>query len=263
MYYYHFTIKIKRDVKEDDKIRDKYRDDYRSDLSPKEINEYRDQVKRKEAITIRGVVHPPSDYTDFNVFKTEVKLQPLIDARKQKATPESERGWAVITLNEEEYTIRINEDEIILDNNLPCEEKEKTKIFIIHGQDMKVKDEVKEILRAWGLCPIVLAEQGYNGSSIYEKLEKHSDVKYAIVLYTGCDEGKKVNTSVAPRKRARQNVVFEHGFFLSKLGRENVCMLYDHEVELPSDINGFEYISLSNAWLTELKLALNNIGILI
>lgn len=46
--------------------------------------------------------------------------------------------------------------------------------------------------------------------------------------------------------RARQNVVFEHGYLISKLGRDNVCALVKGAVEIPNDISGIVYISLDS-----------------
>ena len=46
--------------------------------------------------------------------------------------------------------------------------------------------------------------------------------------------------------RARQNVVFEHGYLISKLGRNNVCALVKDSVEVPNDISGIVYIPLDN-----------------
>ena len=52
------------------------------------------------------------------------------------------------------------------------------------------------------------------------------------------------------KSRARQNVVFEHGYLISKLGRENVCALVKGDVETPSDISGIVYIPFDDggAW---------------
>ena len=46
--------------------------------------------------------------------------------------------------------------------------------------------------------------------------------------------------------RARQNVVFEHGYLISKLGRNNVCALVKQSVEIPNDISGIVYIQLDS-----------------
>ena len=54
--------------------------------------------------------------------------------------------------------------------------------------------------------------------------------------------------------RARQNVVFEHGFFIAKLGRSNVVALHKGEdLELPNDISGVVYVKYEDGtWKTQL-----------
>ena len=67
---------------------------------------------------------------------------------------------------------------------------------------------------------------------------------FSVVLYTGCDEGKfKEESDLRPR--ARQNVVFEHGYMVGKLGRDKVVALTEAGVEQPGDLAGVVYISLS------------------
>ena len=46
--------------------------------------------------------------------------------------------------------------------------------------------------------------------------------------------------------RAQQNVVFEHGYVLSKLGSDNVCALIKESVEIPNNISGIVYIPLDS-----------------
>jgi len=93
-----------------------------------------------------------------------------------------------------------------------------------------------------------------------EKFLKHSDVGFAIILMTADDMGKAKNER-KPQARARQNVVFEWGYFVGKLGRDRVCALYQKGIALPSDLNGFVYIPLDSSghWrldlLKELKAA--------
>lgn len=66
---------------------------------------------------------------------------------------------------------------------------------------------------------------------------------------TPCDLGaKKGDDNLKPR--ARQNVVFEHGYLIGKLKRENVCALVKDNVETPNDISGIVYIPMDSnkAW---------------
>jgi predicted nucleotide-binding protein len=56
----------------------------------------------------------------------------------------------------------------------------------------------------------------------------------------GCLKSEKENLQA----RARQNVIFELGYFMGKLGRKNVCALLKDNIERPSDSDGIIYIAL-------------------
>lgn len=106
-------------------------------------------------------------------------------------------------------------------------ERNKRKVFVVHGRDNEAKQEVARFITSLGLHPIILHEQASAGMTIIEKIERYStDADFALVLYTACDHGRGVNESnLTPKNRARQNVVFEHGYLMAKLGRVNVCSL--------------------------------------
>lgn len=126
----------------------------------------------------------------------------------------------------------------------PVVARNKRKVFIVHGHDNEVKQEVSRFIEKLGLQSIILHEQVSAGMTIIEKIERYSnDADFAIVLYTPCDQGRgSSETKVHPRYRARQNVVFEHGFLMAKLGRENVCALVKGVIETPNDISGVVYV---------------------
>ncbi len=96
-------------------------------------------------------------------------------------------------------------------------------------------------------------EQVSNSKTIIEKIESYSDVGFGVVIYTDCDVGAKKLDSENLNKRARQNVVFEHGFLMGKLGRSNICSLVKGDIEVPNDISGIVYTSMdSGSWQIEL-----------
>jgi predicted nucleotide-binding protein len=125
------------------------------------------------------------------------------------------------------------------------------RIMIVHGRDSD-RALVKEILSAQGVAdPIVLREQFTPGDSIMEKLEREArQADGALVLATPDDEAAaRLDPSGAPmsvsnlRKRARQNVILEYGWFWGKLGRKRVLLLLKGELELPTDLAGLLYAS--------------------
>lgn len=132
------------------------------------------------------------------------------------------------------------------------------KVFIVHGHDHQLLDEVKLLLFQIGLKPIVLMDEVNAGRTIIEKLEDATDVGFAIVLYTACDEGRKKG-SPSLRDRARQNVIFEHGYLCAKLGRNRVVALNNDDIEVPSDLAGVLYIPHSSPdWKMNLMREMQN-----
>lgn len=121
-----------------------------------------------------------------------------------------------------------------------------THIFIVHGHNTAIQQSVARTIEKLGLTPIILHEQPNAGKTVIEKFESHSNVGFAIILLTDDDEGK-AKTELDLKKRARQNVVLELGYFIGKLGRSKVLPLYSETVELPSDIHGLLYIPLDRA----------------
>ncbi|WP_313872909.1 TIR domain-containing protein [Rhizobium ruizarguesonis] len=67
-----------------------------------------------------------------------------------------------------------------------------------------------------------------------------------VVLITPDDEGGLAGASVS-EPRARQDVIFELGFFIGKLGASHVAPLVKNDVVRPSDFDRIGYIPLDNA----------------
>lgn len=122
----------------------------------------------------------------------------------------------------------------------------KPKAFIVHGHDTVAKLELKNYLQnKLGFDePIILSEQASRGRTIMEKFEEHahnSDLAFALLTpddFASDDD----------RPRARQNVIFELGYFLGVLGRKTgrVFVLKKGDVEIPSDLQGVVYIDVSS-----------------
>ncbi|RMS85070.1 TIR domain-containing protein [Pseudomonas savastanoi] len=146
-------------------------------------------------------------------------------------------------------------------------ERNKRNVFIVHGRDNEAKQEVSRFVESLGLMAIILHEQASAGMTIIEKIERYAgDADFALVLYTPCDLGRGAHESnVRPSNRARQNVVFEHGYLMAKLGRQNVCALVKGHIETPNDISGVVYVSLDPAggWKGEVVKELRECGYMV
>lgn len=122
--------------------------------------------------------------------------------------------------------------------------------FIVHGHDEQALAELKDYLQntlKWEQ-PVVLREQPSKGRTIVEKFEDFSTrIDCVFVLLTPDDAGMNL-VGNDDRRRARQNVIFELGFFYAKMGRKSgrVLALRKGTIELPSDIQGIVWIDVSN-----------------
>lgn len=139
---------------------------------------------------------------------------------------------------------------------------DKSQVFIVHGHDEAAKTKTARFIEKFGLTPIILHEQASGSKTVIEKIETYSNVGFGIVLYTPCDIGAKNEGNPNLKNRARQNVVFEHGFLIGKIGRENVCALVKDDIETPNDIFGVVYVKMDNddAWHLKIARELRNSG---
>lgn len=189
--------------------------------------------------------------TYFRIYENEKRKRQFQTIIGRFAIDESVISDLIVLFNEmiDDIQVEIKKQVIDTDKDLYMSggekiEKSNNKIFIVHGRNEGVRDTVELLLRRIGLEPIILAEQANRGMTIIEKIESNSDVAFSVVVYTGCDEGKlKEESDLHPR--ARQNVVFEHGYMVAKLGRDKVVALTESGVEQPGDLAGVVYISLS------------------
>ena len=146
-----------------------------------------------------------------------------------------------------ETEIELSEGEEEIDEqNIPKEISFSNKVFIVHGRNQGIKEAVARFVEKLGLEAVILHEKPSKGRTIIEKFSDYSDVHFAIVLLTADDIGKGNDSSEDFKPRARQNVIFELGYFIGKLGRSRVCALYEEGVEIPSDYQGVIFIRLDS-----------------
>lgn len=139
--------------------------------------------------------------------------------------------------------------------------KSNKRVFIVHGHDELTKTKTARFIEKLGFEAVILHEQASKGMTIIEKIEANTDVGFAIVLYTADDRGNSEAESAKGELnfRARQNVVFEHGYLIAKLTRSHVVPLVKGRIELPSDISGVVYVDDAN-WQIEIAKEMKGAG---
>lgn len=211
----------------------------------------------------------------LKVFESQYPIDTCVDLVNRKTPPNVVVFFSKEDiLPEEDYVADITKDvikSVQLALNNPDETKASSgkhinkgsrEVFVVHGHDDGARESVEAFLRSLELVPIILFEQENKGQTIIEKIEAHANVSYAIVLYTPCDLGK-ANEEDTLKSRARQNVVFEHGYLMASLGRDRITALVKGEVETPGDLGGMVYIAMdpNNAWKYKIAKELRSVGI--
>jgi predicted nucleotide-binding protein len=132
------------------------------------------------------------------------------------------------------------------------------KVFVVHGHDGELRQTVARFLERLEFEPIILAEQADQGMTIIEKFDQYADVSFAVALFTPDDLGEaktRVSGTQDLKHRARQNVLFELGYFIGRLGRSKACALVKGHVDMLSDYAGVLYIPVDDGSGWQLRLA--------
>ena len=150
------------------------------------------------------------------------------------AEDRADRLKSIVAANESLITVLETEVKLSITTKLdPAPNILLHRVFVVHGHDDAVLYQTARLLENLKLDAVVLREQPNQGRTVIEKFEDYSDVAFAVVPLTPDDVGGKSGSEL--QGRARQNVIFELGYFIAKLGRERVCALYLPTVEIPSD----------------------------
>lgn len=206
---------------------------------------------QKKQFFCGGLVINPEKVEQVNFSRTQQNVEslvPMIEARRRMhgviASSPAERE---VIREGEDMTREILEEAVAF---APGTEPIKTtaaksdRIFIVHGHDERAVDQTEILLHRFGLSPIILRNTPSEGKTVIEKLEAHTNVGFAVVLLTADDVGGLVPDRL--QQRARQNVIWEWGYLVAKLGRANVICLYKSGVEMPSDLHGLVTIHIGD-----------------
>jgi predicted nucleotide-binding protein len=105
------------------------------------------------------------------------------------------------------------------------------------ASDEATASAIIRFLRSLGLDVITVADIPSHGRTLVEKFEHLVDSSVAAVVIIG-PQGDPYHI----RSGRRENVVFELGYLMGKLGRERVVVIVTKGAELPSDLAGLGYL---------------------
>lgn len=257
--YYHVVIKPKSD---------KRYGEYKTDLTKEQlISRFIKPYEQGMPIVINGKTVQPDDLERIRISKSEQAIEsfiPQIRAEDQASSVAIIGGPSYIhraigratDVTDDFIEGAIGYKKALTENKSNDNRAgNPNRVFIVHGHDGSAQNKAARFVERLGFEAIILHEKASSGRTIIEKIEHYSDAGFAIVLYTPDDVGNVKSESENLNVRARQNVVFEHGYLIGRLGRENVSALVDGKLELPNDISGVVYISLDDSAAWQLQLA--------
>ena len=141
----------------------------------------------------------------------------------------------------------------------------RRRILVVCGKDDEMKQAITNALTKLWLVPVVMCEEPSQGRKIVERFQDYSDVSFAVVLLSP-DESVFVKDEPPTKRklRPRQDVVFELGFLLGKLGRGNV-LVFQRECQNfdgPTDFEGMKVTAFDDrdSWKLALIRELTNCG---
>jgi predicted nucleotide-binding protein len=171
-------------------------------------------------------------------------------------------------------------DDIAVDRRrpLPKAPTADRRIFMVHGHDLQLRDEVSEFLNTLGLEPVVLAQADAGARTIVDKFETlAAQAAFAVIVMSADDLGaSRRQYELGPdagsntlKFRARENVILELGFFYGRLGWENVFVVQGPtprawpDFERPSDLAGVDFFTIGGErdWREGLSERLTRAGL--
>jgi predicted nucleotide-binding protein len=140
------------------------------------------------------------------------------------------------------------------------------RIIVVSGSDDEMKQALTGALTKLSLVSLVICEEPSQGKKIVENFSKeYADVAFAVVLLSPDDFAYAKNEDATKRKlRPRQDVVFELGFLVGKLGKGNVLAFFRESTnfETITDFEGIKFTAFDNrdSWKLALIRELTNCG---
>lgn len=222
----------------------------------------KDKIKKRLEMLIRNKFGDESHYLK-DLLEVEFYYHPLIWFAGQDLSREDRESWdegkhnwcnLIDTMIEEiqSFPPAIETTQTSVSGKVFSARNRK--IFVVHGHDDEMVQATARFVKQIGFDPVILREQPNQGRTIIEKFEDYADVPLAIVLFSPDDLGKAASED-SLKPRPRQNVVFELGFFIGKLGRNKVIVLHKvvENFEMLSDFQGVLFEPYKDGW--EFKIA--------
>lgn len=128
-------------------------------------------------------------------------------------------------------------------------------IFLINGSDPNMKLDVVQKLEMLDLDPIILDEKKDEELTIIDRINEFCNISFAVILLSP-DEitYPKEKTPNDAKYGPKQKVIFELGYFIGRLGKQNVVAIFkkNKSFQIPNDFVGIQWIEYKIDWYYKL-----------
>jgi predicted nucleotide-binding protein len=210
-----------------------------------------------EGLANRMSVIEAVEYSEIKLKNVDNKIGDLNESVMPKIYSRSGVDLSKIVILEESQILNDQFSAVeVKPSHMPYQKKEQKidydpkKIFISYREDESSKHALAEIIRELRLEPVLLKSQTNSSGLFVKKFEEHAaKVGYAFVLLILDKPGSKRSETIDSTQysekgrqslnhSAGQNIFFELGYLIGKLGKNRVCCLYKGELEVPSNLDG-------------------------
>ncbi len=147
---------------------------------------------------------------------------------------EREAAGTPIELSAEEIAAKVSGGPRAPSSSAAAESSNR--VFISHGKNKKIVDQLKELLTFGKLVPVVSVEKETTSIPVPDKVLQDMRSCYAAVIHVS-QEGELLDSEGNAHVQLNENVLVEIGAAIALYGK-NFVLLVEEDISLPSDLQG-------------------------
>jgi len=128
-------------------------------------------------------------------------------------------------------------------------------LFLVHGNRSEMNADVLQTLQKLEIESIILNENAEDKEKLIERVNDYPNATFAVVLLSPDDSVcPKGQSSEILKYQASQTAIFQVGFLLGKLGKNNVVAVYwpKQGFEIPDQYEGIRWVEYKQGWYFKL-----------
>jgi predicted nucleotide-binding protein len=165
-------------------------------------------------------------------------VEKLLKKKPSKEQSSEERQQEEELLKEVPIRIELLREEMASTIGSKQSQLPQSNILLVHGRNETLKKPLLEFIEKLELKASILHEQSNGARSVIKELGEFSNIHFAIFLFTSDDFAIPRDKPKEKQTHVSQNVIFELGCFVGRLGPRKVCALCEEGVEIPLDDSG-------------------------